>query len=36
MPLVRYIRQEFKPVTASGECRLLIHKERVWNLTYAE
>jgi hypothetical protein len=30
MPLVQYIRREFKPVVASGEYRLLIRKERVW------
>jgi hypothetical protein len=36
MPLVRYIRREFRPAVASGEYRLLIRKERVWNLTDAE
>ena len=30
LPLVQYIRHEFKPVIASGEYRLLIRNERIW------
>ena len=28
LPLVQYIQQGFRPIAASGEYRLLIHKER--------